>query len=586
VHPAVDLAYHGGVTWSNTTSFHPVTSESLPIENRLIEANVSSTSPYARVRSSEACRNRDILVLSTPWTAALNRSTTEYLWPNRTYHRSPQFRMRALICESHLTMEEATISASMSLEANSVLENVLDSSGEAKRIPQSLVNLTQFQDLSLNDQWRLYVDTSRMQEDARIVKSPPPRQESESVAREQVPGFSGPGIILGTLSSWNLSGMLDDSALAEQAARVKGRFLMEIIRDSFAKPTLMQPEPAQGQISIAENRVVVMSEVGITLASLFFTSFCLLLLLMWSSRLPRRPLNLPTDPGSTVGLSILLNPRLTSMDTLRRLHSASKNSIRAGLQSKTFSTSSSTFHQETNMNPPPSGSYSFSNMCPAADYCLIALKTKKSKQRRDWRPRAIQFKTLFALGAFLATILAALLVLQAFSVRSRLSQKAFIYEADISKYGLSFSTFAPISIVPTVISIAITLWWDQLDMTFRLLQPYISMSRSPTTMSSGAGLSYRSKTWIGAAVKAARNRHWILFTVAVGSTLCQVLTVSMSALFESRSADVVTQVTLNGTLGPRQAPIISTIDVDSETNPENHAVRVLDPLYGGKYFDT
>jgi len=224
-------------------------------------------------------------------------------------------------------------------------------------------------------------------------------------------------------------------------------------------------------------------------------------------------------------------------------------------------------------------------MCLAADTCLTAPSTKTSKKPRDWRPRAIQFKTLFALGAFLAVILAALLVLEAFSARSRLYQEAFIYEADLSKYGLSISSFAPISIAPTVISIAITLWWDQLDMTFRLLQPYISMSRSPTPVCSGAGLSYRSKTWIGAAIKAGRNRHWVLLTVAVGTTLCQVLTVSMSALFESRSDNVVTQITLNRTLEVRQVPVVSTIDVDSQTDPKNHAVRVVDPLYGGEPSD-
>ena len=351
MHPAVDLAYHGGVSWSNATSFHPVAPESLPIENRLIKANVSSTSPYARVRSSRECANRDILILSTPWTSALNRSTEEYLWPNRTYHRSPQFRMRALLCDSRYTLKEAAISASMSLEAKTTLETVLGSSGEAKQIPQSFVNLTQFQDLSLDDQWRLYVDTPNMQEDARLENIPSRQRDRMPVERAQNPGFSGPGIILGTLSSWNLSAMLDDSVLIERAARIKGRFLMEIIRDSFANPRLMQPASVQGQTTIVENRVIVMQEIGISLASLFFVSFCLLLIIMWSSRLSRRPLNLPTDPGSTIGLSMLLNPRLTSMATLRRLHDASKNNIRAGLRNETYFTTSSTFHEGTILNP-------------------------------------------------------------------------------------------------------------------------------------------------------------------------------------------------------------------------------------------
>lgn len=131
---------------------------------------------------------------------------------------------------------------------------------------------------------------------------------------------------------------------------------------------------------------------------------------------------------------------------------------------------------------------------------------------------------LFALGIFLILVLAAILALDVLSTQSRLSQLAFVYEADVSKLRLSFSTFAPISIAPTVISVLIGLWWDQLDSTLRVLQPYISMSRRPTSIAKGAGLTYRSKTWIGAAIKAARNKHFVLFTIALGSVLCQICT--------------------------------------------------------------
>ncbi|PVH96556.1 hypothetical protein DM02DRAFT_115979 [Periconia macrospinosa] len=167
---------------------------------------------------------------------------------------------------------------------------------------------------------------------------------------------------------------------------------------------------------------------------------------------------------------------------------------------------------------------------------------------------------LFALGLFLALITVALLVLVTFSSRSQLYQKAFVYQADLSKFGLSISTFAPISIAPTIISIIISLWWDQIDLTFRLLQPYIAMSRSPTPVSSSSGITYRSKTWIGAVIKAARHRHWILCFVAIGTTLSQVLTVSMSALFERKPHNVLSRVNLNRTLETRQMPVITTID--------------------------
>lgn len=191
----------------------------------------------------------------------------------------------------------------------------------------------------------------------------------------------------------------------------------------------------------------------------------------------------------------------------------------------------------------------------------------------------IHLKSLFLLGAFLALVLSALLVLYSFAAQSQLYQRAFMYETDLSKFGLSISTFAPISIGPTVISIAVTLWWDQLDMTFRLLQPYISMSRSPTPIRSGAGLTYRSKTWLGAAIKAARHRHWILFMVALGSTLCQVLTVSMSALFERRSHNISNEMALVKTLKVREFPVITKAHKDILDSGIENVIR---PMYGGK----
>lgn len=186
---------------------------------------------------------------------------------------------------------------------------------------------------------------------------------------------------------------------------------------------------------------------------------------------------------------------------------------------------------------------------------------------------------LLSLGVFLALVLVAVLILNAFSGRALLSQSAFIFEADVSNLGLSFSSFAPISIAPTVISIVVGLWWDQLDSTFRILQPFISMSRGPTPINAGAGLTYRSKSWVGAAIKAGRNKHWVLFMVAIGSVLAQVLTVSMSALFERESRNVVQQMTVPRNLEIRQVPLIARINTTGALAAENPAVDVLDTLY-------
>lgn len=75
----------------------------------------------------------------------------------------------------------------------------------------------------------------------------------------------------------------------------------------------------------------------------------------------------------------------------------------------------------------------------------------KVKAKSNWRPGVIRIRWLLSLGFALTLVLVGILTLNAFSARSKLSQIAFIYEADVSRLKLSFPTFAPISIVPTLI---------------------------------------------------------------------------------------------------------------------------------------
>lgn len=115
-------------------------------------------------------------------------------------------------------------------------------------------------------------------------------------------------------------------------------------------------------------------------------------------------------------------------------------------------------------------------------------------------------------------------------------------------------------------------------MTWRILQPFISMSRGPTPINGGAGLTYRSKSWIGAAVKSGRQRHWVLFMITLGSVMAQVLTVSMSALFERQSHAITQPIKLRQSLELRQVPLINEVEFNRGSG-ETPAMLVLDKLY-------
>jgi hypothetical protein len=158
-------------------------------------------------------------------------------------------------------------------------------------------------------------------------------------------GASGLGAVLGIPWNFSASEMINDSGLIAEARRIKGRIFSEIIRDSLSRPEMLKNELVTGAVNVVEERIVVLREMAIALCVLFLVSFVLFVALFWFSRIERRPLQLHSDPGSTVGLGALLNPHLTSLVTLRKLHAARRREIKKTLRSETFRTSSGTLYQ-------------------------------------------------------------------------------------------------------------------------------------------------------------------------------------------------------------------------------------------------
>lgn len=127
---------------------------------------------------------------------------------------------------------------------------------------------------------------------------------------------------------------------------------------------------------------------------------------------------------------------------------------------------------------------------------------------------------LAGLAAFLAVLLIAVAVLKKFANKADLDQAVFTYQIDLDKLG-HLGKFAPFSLIPTILGITLGLWWNELDRSLKYLQPYVSMSRSPTEISRGAGVTYESSHWLWAAIKAAKNKHWLLSLVTLGTLLAQ-----------------------------------------------------------------
>jgi hypothetical protein len=533
VHPAASMASSGGLTWSNTSTFY-IERGSLPLGRMPFPNNVSSTSPYARHYASPECADRDIIILNTPWTKPfeleLNAAAGAGIQLNRTYERSPDFRMKALLCQSQYTVEErnTTTSIGQGKEPNITLVG----SGHTRREPitKALIDIPEFEKMTLQDTWKDFFNAESIATDADRAMGGSESPYSNENMTTSAPNFFGLGPLLGALYAFNVTEMFNDKDFTSRAARVKGRFFTECLREALNDPNVTAVAITKGEATVVENRIMVLREIGVALATLFLVSFLLLIVVLWVSRPSLRPVDLSMDPGSTLGHAMLVRPQQIPSSTFRDGHRVAHYDFQRNIKHDAFYMQDGAIHTASSDNITSTCKLELLNHgCRELITYLIA--SAISQPSTCWQPLVIRLRMLFALSCFLVLILVAVLVLNAFSARSRLSQLAFTYEADVSNLGLSFSTFAPISIAPTVVSIVIGLWWDQLDSTFRILQPYIAMSRQPTAIPNGAGLTYRSKTWAGAAIKAARNKHWMLFLVATGSVLCQIRKITTFSVY-------------------------------------------------------
>lgn len=333
VHPAADLASNGGVTWSNATTFLPTSPKVLPVGGRPYKFGVSPTHIYARVNASKKCSGRDIVIINTAWTVPIEKPAAQrspFIPANQTYERSPYFRMRGLLCESQYFMSNQTLKTTISTNTRQALDTSAEPQAEHQEIPKTMIDVAEFQANMMHDDWKTYIDQNNM----FLIPN--------KLGNGMYPGFSGVGPLLATPYQYNVSAMLDDMDLAKQAESIKGRFFMETVREAFDSKTFMDSKTVAGAATMIETRVVVLTEIGITLSVLFFVSAIALILVFWSSRLSIRPLNLRSDPASTIGLGLLINRRSGGLSALKGMHNIPRTELYHALQDDNYFTANDT----------------------------------------------------------------------------------------------------------------------------------------------------------------------------------------------------------------------------------------------------
>ncbi|KAK5559571.1 hypothetical protein LTR46_002613 [Exophiala xenobiotica] len=465
------------------------------------DADASSGKCY---NSTAQCSNRQIILATN--------STWEFD-PKNDY--SQWFHASAWSCETNFYRADIPVSVSTGTSGTSL--DVDDSVFHAHRsLLQPIVfNQARFEGAFLNQNWTSVIYTT---------------QPSQS------PNFGGVSALLGALYDFTPAAMLGANSVVEHAQRIKQRFLGEMALNTI---TNNSPITQSGSITNTERRVVVNLPVAIALAILFTISAGLTGLALWTSS--RRSLNLHNDPASVAAVIKLTNTNTMLRDSLKTQWPVqspeSDTNLRASrhfLQDGAISSAKSDVLDTEDVN-------------------------SKVERRSNWKPFALRLYAGLLLLLFLALVFAAILTLFILAYTVGLYESAFTYQTNLVPSKSSLFTFAPYSIVPTFLAVVIGLWWDDLDETFRRLQPYVTMAQKAVPISPIVGLSYLPSYSIGSVAKALRNRHEYVALVSAAAVLVQVLTVSMSALWQRADGSRPGDMALIRSLEPRTQPLVYTL---------------------------
>ncbi|CAN9349166.1 unnamed protein product [Alternaria alternata] len=248
LHPAADLAANGGLKWSNTSTLYVDTDGVLPIGKMPFPANVSSTSPYARHNATRQCADRDIIILSTPWTKVfeieMSGAAGSGIELNWTYERSPDFRMKALLCQSQYSLEDRNVTASIGDGKEPNITSIRSDNIHREPVTKALIDIPMFESMTLRDTWKDYFNAAGVATDAESAFDGYEGPYSNENLTTPQPSFFGLGPLLGALYTFNVTRMLDDEAFIAEAARVKGRFFTECLREALSDPALFERQAA------------------------------------------------------------------------------------------------------------------------------------------------------------------------------------------------------------------------------------------------------------------------------------------------------------------------------------------------------
>jgi hypothetical protein len=274
------LLRNGGMVWSS-----------------LKASNVTMPDTSSSVKQAPLCRSDgDLLFMTTPW---------GFYAPNKTYpqvqggfwNRNESTESSSRICSPDYYYAEMPVTISSSPSADVQFDKDLFRRIRTS-IPKAMLNSSGIQDYSVDPKWSGYLYDTIL--DVR---------NNVTLAGVYPALYEGAANILGSFYDYNLTAMIYQNEISEQAERIRQRMFVELIQASMLQPGATKTESISGTTIQVERRIVVVFEVAVLLATLFILSFGLLIMIYWISRSSRTPLNLFEDPATSLGIARLITAR-------------------------------------------------------------------------------------------------------------------------------------------------------------------------------------------------------------------------------------------------------------------------------------
>jgi hypothetical protein len=100
------------------------------------------------------------------------------------------------------------------------------------------------------------------------------------------------------------------------------------------------------------------------------------------------------------------------------------------------------------------------------------------------------------------------------------------------------------TIIPTLIIIGFSFFFDSIDFEIRTLAPFAALRFGPDCFETTLGACYTDEIGFKTCFKALRRRNWLILSVKTAAVICEVLPIIAAGLFTVRSVSVTEHIGL------------------------------------------